>query len=186
MDRLRPVEAEEALRKWGYLIRMEARRADFGLPLMEFDDLVQVASLATLKAVERFDPINGTTSLFHWVRQVIRWEIAEYKRNIKPGRRKLHVEVFPAPENILEWLETERMPGPEDSDVLALQDFLRWWVHSEHPPPHHVKLVALRLSGSTLMDAGRAAGLTEGRASQIMAALEKLARRYGEESSRDS
>ena len=181
-----PEEEETALRRWASLIRAEARHADFGIPLMEFDDLVQVASLATLKAIRRFDPVNGTTSLFHWIRQVIRWEIAEYKRNTKPGRRKLQVDVYPASENLLEFLDTRTMPGPEDSDVLALQDFLRWWVRSEHPPPPHVELVRLRLSGRTLMQAGRAVGLSEGRASQIMAALEKLARRYGEESSRDS
>lgn len=181
MDHVREVEA--TLEQWRRLIHVEAARADFGtVACIEHDDLVQIASLAVLEAMETYDPARAT--LFTWVRRKIRWAIGDYVRHIRPGRQT-PVDVLPVSLEVMAALEELSPSDGVEQDVidraerLALQDFLRWWVDAHHPSYDHRVVVAHRLEGATLREAGLAAGLTESRACQIMGELHQLAREYG-------
>lgn len=186
-----PEEEVAALKRWAALLRAEARRADHGIPLLEYDDLYQMASLALLRAIPTYDGTKRA-SMFTWLRRKIRWALADYIRETLPGRRSFHdqVTVLPADEKTITWFSDQlgnSSPDVADSDSLVLQDFLAWWVRYRQPKREWVIVVALRLSGSNLMDAGRAAGLSEARASQIMKLVHQDAAEYGrsQESSPD-
>lgn len=181
-----PDEQAVALRRWRGLVWKEAIRAKrHDDVIFDAEDLAQIGFLAVLQGLEEYDPTQSNP--WTWLSKKVRWAMYSYIRENKHGRRKLDVDVYPADEETIVFLDDRTTESPEDSDLLALQDFLRWWVRVHSPPMHHRVLVAHRLSGHTLMEAGHAAGVSESRGSQIMKDLEQLAQEYGrsQESSGD-